>query len=110
MRNFRIPRWWCCTDCAIKKVTKAFRLELAQYQELRGFAQFGAELDDVSKRRLARGERAISSAQANRRSNLLFIDQTLMLFLLQEEILDKIAVDQVHGFCTAVCELHLRGL
>ena len=29
---------------AIKKVTKALRLELAQYQELRGFAQFGASL------------------------------------------------------------------
>jgi len=83
---------------AIKKVTKALRLELAQYQELRGFAQFGAELDDVSKRRLARGERAIALLKQPEEVTYSFIDQTLMLFLLQEEILDKIAVDQVSLF------------
>jgi F-type H+-transporting ATPase subunit alpha len=83
---------------AIKKVTKALRLELAQYQELRGFAQFGAELDDVSKRRLARGERAIALLKQQEETTYSFVDQTLMLFLLQEEILDKIAVDQVSLF------------
>lgn len=83
---------------AIKKVTKALRLELAQYQELRGFAQFGAELDDVSKRRLARGERAIALLKQPEEVTYSFIDQTLMLFLLQEHILDKIAVEQVSVF------------
>lgn len=83
---------------AIKKVTKALRLELAQYQELRGFAQFGAELDDISKRRLARGERAITLLKQPEGVTYSFIDQTLMLFLLQEQILDKIAVNQVPIF------------
>src|SRR5204863_547024 len=64
---------------AIKKVTKALRLELAQYQELRGFAQFGAELDDVSKRRLARGERAIALLRQQEETTYSFIDQALML-------------------------------
>ncbi len=83
---------------AIKKVTRSLKLELAQYQELRGFAQFGAELDDVSKRRLARGERAIALLKQPEEVTYSFVDQTLMLFLLQEEILDKIAIDQVTIF------------
>jgi F-type H+/Na+-transporting ATPase subunit alpha len=83
---------------AIKKVTKALRLELAQYQELRGFAQFGAELDEVSKRRLSRGERAIALLKQPEEVTYSFVDQTLMLFLLQEHILDKIAVEQVSIF------------
>src|SRR5581483_3578356 len=40
---------------AIKKVTKALRLELAQYHELLDFAQFGTELDEIAQRKLARG-------------------------------------------------------
>jgi F-type H+-transporting ATPase subunit alpha len=85
---------------AIKKVTKAFRLELAQYQELRSFAQFGAELDDVSKKRLARGERAIALLKQSEHVTYSFVDQTLMLFLLQERVLDALSVDQVLTFAT----------
>src|SRR3989339_1560806 len=40
---------------AIKKMTRALRLELAQYNELLSFSQFGSELDATSQRRLARG-------------------------------------------------------
>jgi F-type H+-transporting ATPase subunit alpha len=85
---------------AVKKVTKSFRLELAQYQELRGFAQFGAELDEVSKKRLARGERAIALLKQPEHITYSFVDQTLMLFLLQEHILDALNVDQVLTFAT----------
>jgi len=83
---------------AIKKVTKALRLELAQYQELRVFAQFGAELDDVSKKKLRRGERAVALLKQPEGTTYSFVDQTLMLFLLQEQILDKITLDQVSIF------------
>ena len=41
---------------AIKQMTRALRLELAQYHELAGFSQFGTELDVLSQKRLARGE------------------------------------------------------
>jgi F-type H+/Na+-transporting ATPase subunit alpha len=83
---------------AIKKVTKALRLELAQYQELRGFAQFGTELDDISKQRLARGERAIALLKQQEHVTYSFVDQTIMLFLLQEHILDRINIEQVPLF------------
>lgn len=83
---------------AIKRVTRAFRLELAQYQELRDFAQFGAELDEVSKQRLARGERAVELLKQKQYVTYSFVDQTLMLFLLQDNFLDRLAIDQVSTF------------
>lgn len=83
---------------AIKRVTRAFRLELAQYHELRDFAQFGAELDEVSKSRLARGERAVELLKQKQHVTYSFVDQTLMLFLLQDNFLDALAVEQVSTF------------
>ena len=42
---------------AIKKIAAPIRVELAQYRELAAFSQFGSDLDDDTKERLAQGER-----------------------------------------------------
>ncbi|RMF19367.1 MAG: F0F1 ATP synthase subunit alpha [Candidatus Dadabacteria bacterium] len=42
---------------AMKKVAGTLRLELAQYRELKAFAQFGSDLDKVTQQQLHRGER-----------------------------------------------------
>ncbi|PKN46946.1 MAG: F0F1 ATP synthase subunit alpha [Deltaproteobacteria bacterium HGW-Deltaproteobacteria-17] len=42
---------------AMKRVAGPLRLQLAQYRELQAFAQFGSDLDPVSRNQLARGER-----------------------------------------------------
>ena len=42
---------------AMKKIAGPIRVELAQYRELAAFAQFGSELDEDTKERLAQGER-----------------------------------------------------
>jgi F-type H+-transporting ATPase subunit alpha len=83
---------------AIKKVTRALRLELAQYHELLGFSQFGTELDAVSQKRLARGARIIELLKQGQHQTAGFVDHTLMLFLLQKDMLDSVALDQVNSF------------
>lgn len=83
---------------AIKKVTKALRLELAQYNELLDFAQFGTELDEVSRNKLARGERAVALLKQEQGVTYSFVDQSLMLFLLKENFLDPIATKHVREF------------
>jgi F-type H+-transporting ATPase subunit alpha len=83
---------------AIKKMTKALRLELAQYHELLDFAQFGTELDEISRKRLARGERILELLKQPRYNSYNFIDQTLIFFLLKENFLNAIPVKQVHQF------------
>lgn len=85
---------------AIKKMTKALRLELAQYHELLDFAQFGAELDDVAKRRLARGERVVEILKQQQYVTYTFVEQSLILFLLRYDFLDAIKLYEIHSFVT----------
>jgi F-type H+/Na+-transporting ATPase subunit alpha len=85
---------------AIKSVTKALRLELAQYQELLGFSQFGTELDAVSQKHLARGAIIIELLKQEELTTYTFVEQTLMLFLLRENVLDTISLAEVHAFAT----------
>jgi len=85
---------------AIKKMTKALRLELAQYHELLSFAQFGTELDEVSQRKLARGARIVELLKQPQFVTYSFVDQALMLFLLKENFLDDRPVFQVQPFAT----------
>ena len=83
---------------AIKKMTKALRLELAQYHELLDFAQFGTELDEVSQRKLARGGRIVELLKQPQYTTYNFVDQTLILFLLKENFLDPIDLKHVASF------------
>jgi F-type H+-transporting ATPase subunit alpha len=83
---------------AIKKMTKALRLELAQYHELLDFAQFGTELDEVSQRTLARGAVAVELLKQPQGVTYSFVDQTLMLFLLKENFLDAMPLPHVSLF------------
>lgn len=85
---------------AIKKVTKALRLELAQYNELLDFAQFGTELDEVSQQKLIRGAVAMEILKQPLSITYSFVDQTLMLFLLKENFLDKLTRTDVRPFVT----------
>ena len=83
---------------AIKQMTRALRLELAQYNELAGFSQFGTELDVLSQKRLARGELVYQLLRQKQYVTYSFVDQSLMLFLLRENFLDGLAVDDVKPF------------
>lgn len=85
---------------AIKKVTRALKLDLAQYHELLDFAQFGTELDEVSQRRLARGAIVVELLKQPQHATYTFVDQTLMLFLFKENYLDKLAIRHVKTFAT----------
>ena len=84
----------------MKKVTKALRLELAQFHELKDFAQFGAELDDVSKQQLKRGNLALELLKQPQHQTYSFVEQVCILFLLQEKFLDQLQPKQVHAFIT----------
>ncbi len=83
---------------AIKKMTRALRLELAQYHELLDFAQFGTELDVVAQKKLARGALAVELLKQSQFVGYSFVDQVLMLFLLKENFLDTLSLQQVPPF------------
>lgn len=85
---------------AIKQVTRALRLELAQYHELLGFAQFGTELDLISQRRLARGALVVELLKQPQHITYSFVDQALRLLLLRDNFLDEVPLKQVQPFVT----------
>lgn len=85
---------------AMKKVAAPLKLELAQYQELLAFAQFGSELDRASQRALERGMRAVEILKQAERSTHSFVDQVLFLYLLNENYLDKLTLEEVKAFTT----------
>ncbi|MGE0207153.1 MAG: F0F1 ATP synthase subunit alpha [Candidatus Babeliales bacterium] len=95
---------------AIKKMTKALRLELAQYHELLDFAQFGTELDTVAQKKLARGALAVELLKQRQFEGYSFVDQALMLFLLKENFLDPIgkehAAQFAHQFISYVASVY----
>lgn len=83
---------------AMRKVTRALRLELAQYHELLGFSQFGTELDEISQKRLARGALVVELLTQEQYTTYTFVEQVLMFFLLKENILDGLERTHAHAF------------
>jgi len=83
---------------AIKQVTRALRLELAQYHDLVAFAQFGTELDVISQKRLARGAVIVNLLKQEQGVTYSFVDQSLMFFLLKAGLLDKVPLAQTHTY------------
>lgn len=83
---------------AVKKMARGLRLELAQYQELLSFSQFGTELDIISQKRLARGALAYELLKQKQFVTYSFVDEALMLFLLHENFLDVISLNEVSSF------------
>lgn len=83
---------------AMKKMTKALRLELAQYHELLSFSQFGTELDIISQKHLARGARIVELLKQREHATYSFVDQVVMLFLLKENFLDSLDISMIQPF------------
>jgi F-type H+-transporting ATPase subunit alpha len=83
---------------AIKKISGTLKLDLAQYEELLAFAQFGSELDKASQKALDRGKRAIEILKQPQRETYSFVDQSIFLLLLNENFLDELDLQDVKSF------------
>ena len=93
---------------AVRSVSSSLKLELAQYNELLAFAQFGSELDKASQRALDRGRRAVEILKQTENETYSFVDQTLFLFLLKENFLDKLAYDVIKDYVVTFAS-YVRG-
>ncbi len=83
---------------AVKKMSKALRLELAQYNELVSFAQFGTELDEISQKHLNRGAVAVEILKQEQTLHYSFVDEAIILFMLRQNMLDVIALSDISDF------------
>jgi F-type H+-transporting ATPase subunit alpha len=85
---------------ATKKVAGKLRLDLAQYNELAAFAQFGAELDKVSMDQLNRGARMVELLKQPQYQPLSMEEQVVIIFAGINGFLDTIPVSKVREFET----------
>jgi F-type H+-transporting ATPase subunit alpha len=83
---------------AIKSVAGKMRLELAQYDNLAAFAQFGSELDEATMKQLERGKRTIEILKQPQYQPLAEALEYLSVWLVTSGALDNIAIENVSRF------------
>ena len=89
----------------MKKVSGPLKLLYAQYRELKGFAQFGSDLDADTKARLALGERIVEVLKQGRNTPVRVGCQVAVVYAVPKGFLDGVAVDKVAVWETALYAL-----
>lgn len=85
------------TKC-VKKVSSSLKLELAQYNEMLSFTQFGSDLDEVTQRTLDHGARLQELLKQGQYSPYTNEEITISLFAAKNGIYDKVALEKVREF------------
>src|SRR5262245_5376166 len=80
---------------AMRQVAGRLRLDLAQYPELEGFAQFGSDLDAATQKQLARGQRIVEVLKQPQYAPMPVEHQVMIIFAVTNGYLDDVAVDQI---------------
>ncbi len=83
---------------AMKKVAGTLKLDLAQYRELKAFAQFGSDLDKATQARLARGARLEEILKQDENQPLPMEKQVVAIFAAVRGYTDDIPLEDVRRF------------
>ena len=82
----------------MRQVAGKLRLDLAQYNELAAFAQFGSDLDRASMDMLKRGQRMVELLKQDQYSPMPVEEQVVVLFAGTRGHLDDVALEKVRAF------------
>ncbi len=83
---------------AVRKIAGPLRINLAQFRELEAFAQFGSDLDKVTREKLLQGERLVETLKQPLYSTLPVEEQVLILYAATNKYLMDIPVSKVRKF------------
>ncbi|MDA8187706.1 MAG: F0F1 ATP synthase subunit alpha [Dehalococcoidales bacterium] len=83
---------------AMKQVAGRLKTDLAQYRELAAFAQFGSELDKVTKAQLDRGARVTEILKQPQYSPMPLEKQVSIIYAATNGHLDDVPVDKIQEF------------
>jgi len=83
---------------AMKQVAGSLRLDLAQYRELAGFAQFASDLDPATRRQLERGKRLMALMKQDVRATLPVSHQIAIIFAGTQGYLDSVPLARLKIF------------
>jgi F-type H+-transporting ATPase subunit alpha len=79
----------------VKKLAGSVKLDLAQFEELQAFAQFGSDLDAATKAKLERGRRIVELFKQGQYEPKSLGIEVINLYAIQRGFLDDVAVDQI---------------
>ena len=83
---------------AMKQVAGRLKLEMAQYNEVKAFAQFASDLDRATQLQLMRGQRLTELLKQNLVSPVSVVDQIIAIFAGTSGFLDEVSNEQVKPF------------
>lgn len=83
---------------AMKQVAASVKLELAQYNELAAFAQFGSDLDKATRDQLNRGERIMEVLKQGQYKPIKVEEQVIVFYATTHGYLDDIDLEDVSSF------------
>ena len=83
---------------AMRQVAGKLRLDLAQYNELAAFAQFGSDLDRASMDMLKRGQRMVELLKQDQYTPMPMVEQVAVLFAGTRGYLDDVELEKVRTF------------
>ena len=82
----------------MKKVAGPLKLLYSQYKELAAFSQFGSDLDEDTKKRLAQGERIVEVLKQGEHQPLKVENQVMIIHAVTNDLLSDIPVNNIARF------------
>ncbi|MBI2121604.1 MAG: F0F1 ATP synthase subunit alpha [Candidatus Sungbacteria bacterium] len=99
---------------AMKRVAGKLRLELAQFRELAAFAQFASDLDESTRKRLARGRALTEILKQGELEPMPFEKQVALIFAGTQGFFDDVTVLEIaekgRGFLEYLERLHRKEI
>jgi F-type H+-transporting ATPase subunit alpha len=92
---------------AMKAVAGSLKLTLAQYRELQAFSAFASDLDEATRKQLARGARLVELLKQDQYSPVPMHIQIIQILAGTEGLLDDVAVSDVRRFLSDLA-VHLE--
>ena len=83
---------------AMKKIAGNMRIDLAQYNELKAFSQFGSDLDEGTKATLARGERLTEILKQKQYAPMPVEEQVISIYAVVKGHTDSVQVENIGRF------------
>nr|WP_288323371.1 F0F1 ATP synthase subunit alpha [uncultured Peptostreptococcus sp.] len=83
---------------SMKKIAGTLKLDYSQYRELAAFAQFGSDLDEDTKRRLAQGQRIVEVLKQGEHKPVTVEHQVVIIYAVINNLLADIELDEIAEF------------
>jgi F-type H+-transporting ATPase subunit alpha len=83
---------------AMKQVAGGMRLDMASFQELAAFAQFGSELDEATQQRLDRGRRLTEILKQPQYEPVPLEEQVIIIYAGTQGYTDGVPVDRMREY------------